>query len=91
MKKMMIVSLLAVFTLVFAIGVGIAAETVTLQGQVTEDNQFMAEDGEVYDIADTEKGSEVMELVGQEIEVRGTLSEDEGDKEITVESFSVME
>ena len=91
MKKMMIVSLLAVFTLVFAIGVGIAAETVKLQGQVTEDNQFMAEDGEVYDIADTEKGSEVMELVGQEIEVRGTLSEDEGDKEITVESFSVMD
>jgi hypothetical protein len=91
MKKMMIVSLLAVFALVFATGIGIATEPVTLQGEVTEDNQLVTEDGEVYDIADTEQGAQVMEMVGEKIEVRGTLSEDEGDKEITVESFSVVE
>ena len=91
MKKMTIISLLAVFALVFAASLGIAAEQITIKGQVTEDNQFMTEDGEVYDIADTEKGSEVMEMVDEIIEVRGTLSEDEGDKEITVESFSVVE
>jgi hypothetical protein len=91
MKKITMISLLAVFTLVFAAGLGIAAEPVTLQGEVTEDNQLMTNDGEVYDIADTEKGAQVMEMVGEKIEVRGTLSEDEGDKEITVESFSVVE
>lgn len=91
MKKMMIVSLLALFALVLATGIGIAAEPVTLQGQVTEDNQLMTDDGEVYDIADTEQGAQVMEMVGEKMEVRGTLSEDEGTKEITVESFSVME
>jgi hypothetical protein len=91
MKKITMISLLAVFTLVFAAGLGIAAEPVTLQGQVTEDNQLMTDDGEVYDIADTEKGAQVMEMVGEKIEVRGTLSEDEDSKEITVESFSVVE
>jgi hypothetical protein len=91
MRKMMIVSLLAVFALVFATGLGIAAEPVTIQGEVTEDNQLVTEDGEVYDIADTEQGAQVLEMVGEKIEVRGTLSEDEGDKEITVESFSVVE
>jgi hypothetical protein len=91
MKKITMISLLAVFTLVFAAGLGIAAEPVTLQGEVTEDNQLMTDDGEVYDIADTEKGAQVMEMVGEKIEVRGTLSEDEDSKEITVESFSVVE
>jgi hypothetical protein len=91
MKKITMISLLAVFTLVFAAGLGIAAEPVTLQGEVTEDNQLMTNDGEVYDIADTEKGAQVMEMVGEKIEVRGTLSEDEDSKEITVESFSVVE
>jgi hypothetical protein len=90
MKKLMVISLLAVFALVFATGLGIAAEPVTLQGQVTEDNQLMAEDGEVYDIVDTEAGMQAMEMVGEKIEVRGTLEEVDGAKEITVESFSVL-
>jgi hypothetical protein len=89
-KKMSVISLLAVITLVFATGTGLSAEPITLQGQVTEDSQFMTDDGDVYEIADTEEGAEVMEMVGEKIEVRGTLSEDEGTREITVESFSVV-
>lgn len=90
MKKKTIISLLAVVALVFATGIGIAAEPVTLQGQVTEDNQLMTEDGAVYDIVDTDAGMQAMEMVGEKIEVRGTLEEIDGAKEITVESFSVL-
>ncbi len=81
---------MTILAVVFTAGIGIAAEPVTLQGQITEDNQLMTEDGAVYEIADTEEGEKVLEMVGEKIEVRGTLTEEEGTKEITVESFSVV-
>ncbi|MGD9332922.1 MAG: hypothetical protein PVJ53_16530 [Desulfobacterales bacterium] len=90
MKKMTAVTVLSVFVLVFAFGVGIAAESMTIQGQVNEDSQLVDDNGEVYDIADTEQGMQVMDMVGEKVEVRGTVTEDEGVKEITVESFSVV-
>ena len=91
MKRMTWISILAVIALVFATGVAMAAEPVTITGQVNEDSQLVDENGEIYNIADTnEEGMQVMELVGEKIEVRGTLTEEEGSKEITVESFSIQ-
>lgn len=90
MKKTALISLLTVIVLVFAFGVGIAADPVTIQGQVNEDSQLVDDQGNIYDIADTEEGMQVMEMVGEKVEVRGTLMEEEGAKEITVESFSVI-
>ena len=91
MKKNALIGLLAIIALVFTAGIGIAAEPVTIQGQITEDSQLMTEDGEFYEIVDNEAGMQVMEMVGEMIEVRGTVVEDEGIKEITVESFSVVQ
>lgn len=90
MKKTALISLLTVIVLVFAFGVGIAADPVTIQGQVNEDSQLVDDQGNIYDIADTEEGMQVMEMVGEKVEVRGTLMEEEGAQEITVESFSVI-
>lgn len=90
MKNMTWIGLMAVIALVFATGFAMAADPVTIQGQVNEDSQLVDDNGEVYDIADTtDEGMQVMELVGEKIEVRGTLTEDEGVKEITVESFKI--
>ena len=89
MKKTALISLLTVITLLFAVGIGMAADQVTIQGQVNEDSQLVDDQGNIYDIADTEEGMKVMEMVGQKVEVQGTLMEEEGAKEITVESFSV--
>lgn len=91
MKKVALISLLTLTMMVFGAGGGLAAEMVTIQGQVTEDNQLMDEEGNVFVIAETEEGMQVMDMVGQKIEVRGTLTEEEGVKEITVESYSVIE
>lgn len=93
MKKTAFVGLLAVIALVFATGVVLAGgmgENVTIQGQVNQENQFVDQDGTVYSIADTEQGMQVKEMVGEKIEVRGTVKEDMGEKQITVESFDVM-
>lgn len=91
MKKVALISLLTLTLMVFATGIGLAAEMVTIQGQVTEDSQFIDQEGNIFSIADTEEGMQVMEMVGQKIEVRGTLTEEEGVREITVESYSVIE
>jgi len=90
MKRMTLISLLAVIALVFAAGVGLAADPINIQGQVNEDNQLVDQDGTVYKIADTEQGIQVMDMVGEKVEVRGTVTEEMGAKEITVESFSIV-
>lgn len=90
MKKKALISLVTVIALVFAAGVVMAAEAVTVQGQVNEENQLVDQGGNVYQIADTEEGMKVMDMVGETVEVKGTVQEDMGEKEITVESFSVL-
>ena len=92
MKQKAFIGLLAIVALVFATGVALAGsmgDAVTIQGQVNQENQLVDQDGTVYSIADTEQGMQVKEMVGEKVEVRGTLMEEEGAKEITVESFSV--
>jgi DNA/RNA endonuclease YhcR with UshA esterase domain len=90
MKSKTLISLLTVVALLFSAGVALAADTVTIQGQVNEENQLVDQDGNIYQIAETEEGMQVMDMVGEKVEVRGTVTEQEGAKEITVESFSIM-
>jgi hypothetical protein len=91
MKKKTMIILMTVLTLVFTVSIGVAEEPVMLKGQVTEDNQLMTEDGELYDIAESENGEQVMDMVGETVEVRGTLIDSEDTKVIQVESFTVVE
>jgi len=48
-------------------------------------------DGMAYDIAENEEGSEIMEMVGQKIAVKGTVMEAEGTKIITVTEFKLLD
>ena len=90
MKSKTLISLLTVVALLFSAGLALAADTVTIQGQVNEENQLVDQDGNIYQIAETEEGMQVMDMVGEKVEVRGTVTEQEGAKEITVESFSIV-
>jgi hypothetical protein len=91
MKKSVFIILLSMVLVVFAINAGVASEMVVIQGQVTEDSQIQDQEGNLFDIADTEKGSELVENVGQKVEIEGTVMEDGGVKIITVESFRIIE
>jgi len=64
------------------------ATEVTILGEITVDSQIVTEDGEVYEIAETEKGEEVLEHIGKMVEVTGTVEEKEGLKTITVQAFA---
>lgn len=91
MKRSLLVALLSMALVGILIGASVASEKVTIQAQVTEDSQLLDEQGNVFDIADTEKGSELAENVGQKVEIEGTVMEDGGVKVITVESFRIIE
>ncbi len=58
---------------------------------IDEDGQLVGDDGMAYDIAESEEGNEVMEMVGQKVAVKGTVMEADGAKIITITSFKIME
>ena len=76
---------------VFAIWKGVLADQVTIKGTVNEDRQILADDGEIYEVADTELGSEVVTLVGVKVLVMGTIEEIEGKMVVTVTAYQVLD
>ena len=69
----------------------VAEDEVTLKGEVNDTGQLVAEDGVVYEIADTENGAAVVELAGQEVSVTGTVMEADGTKILTVTAYEVVQ
>jgi hypothetical protein len=45
----------------------------------------------VYEVADNEKGGELLELVDKKVEATGTVEERDGKKVITVTDYQVIE
>ena len=65
--------------------------SVTIVGEVNDQYQIVARDGTIYEIADTELGNEVLNHVGEVVEVTGDVEEDDGDKILDVKSFQTKE
>jgi len=80
------------FTFLFALfaGPAISADRMTIMGTVNDDYQIVTDDEKVYEVAETEKGDEVVKLVGKKVKVTGTVEESEGTKIITVTAYEVM-
>jgi hypothetical protein len=68
-----------------------AADEVSITGTINDDSQLVSDSGTTYDIGDTEKGNEVMDLIGKKVTVKGTVMESDGAKIITITSFDVIE
>ena len=90
MKKIFLGILIMSLT-VFISGIAVAGSEVSISGVINDDGQLVDNSGMAYDIADSEEGSELMELTGQKVTVKGTVMEAEGTKIITVSSFTVVE
>ncbi|UCF94162.1 MAG: hypothetical protein JSW39_08390 [Desulfobacterales bacterium] len=85
-----LVAILSIF-LVAGISNGVlAGKSATITGTVNQESQIEDDSGEIYEVADTEKGDEVMRLFGQRVRVHGSLMEDEGMKIISVSSYEVI-
>lgn len=85
-----IIALMAVllsFTLMA--GTALAGDTM-VSGKVTADNQLLSDDGQVYEVADTENGNRLLEHMEKKVAVKGTVAEKDGLKMITVTSFKIL-
>jgi hypothetical protein len=67
-----------------------AMANTTVTGEVGDSGEIISDDGTIYTIAGNEKGEEVSSMVGETVAVTGTVQETEGEKIITVESFTVI-
>lgn len=68
-----------------------AAEPVTIEGEVNDSYQIVSGDGQVYEVADTAPGNELVENhIGEKVKVTGTLETDQNLKIITVTTFQTL-
>lgn len=94
MKKRRLVGVMV--ALVFAAVVmiplqGLAADSVTIQGEINESNQIVNNDGQVFEIADTEAGNDLADnYIGEKVKVTGTVEKDGDVQVISVMSFETM-
>ena len=75
----------------FLSGMAVAGSPTSISGVINEDGQLVDDDGMVYDIADSDEGEQIMEMVGRKVTVKGTVMESEGTKIITVTEFDLLE
>ena len=89
-KRFMFMGLCAIIIIAFLSGTATSKGTMTIMGTVNEDYQIIADNDQIYEVADTEKGVEVVDLVGKKVKVTGTIEEEDGEKVITIISYEVI-
>lgn len=69
-----------------------AAATVTIEGEVNDSYQIVDGNGQVYEVADTPQGNDLVENhIGEKAKVTGTIEQDQDIRIITVISFQILE
>ncbi|NQT56283.1 MAG: hypothetical protein HQ551_08650 [Desulfobacteraceae bacterium] len=89
-KKFLFVGFLAILMIAWLSGLAISQNRVVIIGTVNADLQIIADNDQVYEIGDTEKGEELSGLVDEKVKVTGTVEEYDGAKVITVTSYEVI-
>jgi len=90
--KMTFMTVLITVVLMSAIPLAaMASEPVTIQGEVNDSYQIVDSSGQVYEIAETEKGNDLVENhIGEKAKVVGTLQQDQDVKIITITAFEIL-
>jgi len=89
-KKVWGIGICALLLVAMMAATALFAAEVTITGKISEEG-IVADDGEVYAVAENDKGQEIMELVDKKVKATGTVEEKEGKKTITVTDFEVIE
>lgn len=92
-RSIFAVSVMAFLIVSMFLSTNVLCEEITIKGKVNDNYQIIAEDGQVYEVADTDKGNEVvLQYVGKIVKVTGTIEESDGkEKTITVTSYEVKD
>ena len=89
-KRYLFVGLCSMIIIAFITGVAISGERVTITGTVNDNYQIVTDDGNIYEVGDTKKGDEVVDLVDKKVKVTGTVQESEGETIINITSYEII-
>ncbi|WP_319407817.1 hypothetical protein [uncultured Desulfosarcina sp.] len=64
---------------------------VTLSGTINSKNQFIDHRGKVFNVTDKDAGKKVQSLVGQKVEIKGTVMDEGGQRTVDVHQYKVIE
>ena len=90
--KMKFMTVLITLVLISAFPLAaMASEPVTIQGEINDSYQIVDSNGQVYEIAETEKGNDLVENhIGEKAKVVGTLQQDQDVKILTITAFEIL-
>ena len=71
-------------------GAAMQDQEMMITGTINNANQIVDKDGQIFDVADTEQGKELMTHVGMNVQVKGTVLESEGKKQISVSAYEII-
>ena len=98
MKRTICMVVCALFVVVMMSGVAFSAEKAVakqaqemmITGTINNANQIVDKDGQLFDVADTKEGKELVTHVGMKVQVKGTVLESEGKKQISVTAYEII-
>lgn len=98
MKRTVNLVICALFVVVMMSGVALSAEKgaamqeqeMMISGTINGTHQLVDKDGQIFNVTDTETGNELVTHVGQKVQVKGTVLENEGKKEISVSAYEII-
>ena len=64
---------------------------ITISGTVNASNQLIDEKGQAFNLADTEQGMKVKALVGQRVQIKGTLLEEKGNSVVRISEYTILQ
>ena len=89
--RTLFIGLCVVLMMALFSGVAISQDRVVVIGTVNADFQIVADNDQVFEIGDNEKGEELIGLVDKRLRATGTVEEEDGKKVLTVISYEVID
>jgi hypothetical protein len=83
--------MVCVFSVMLVCSNPVFAGEITITGMINDTYQIVADNGTVYEVADTDMGNDLLNNVGKTVEVTGEVVEEEGVKVINVKSYKILE
>lgn len=98
MKRTISIVVCTLFVVVMMTGVAFSAEKgaamqdqeLMITGTINNANQIVDKDGQIFDVADNQQGKELVTHVGLKVQVKGTVMENEGKKQISVSAYEII-
>ncbi len=66
------------------------SDEIILSGMVNEASQLVNDEGDTFELANTDEGLEVKSLIGKKVEITGTVMEDAGQQIVEVHDYKIL-